>query len=159
MDAAVLPELRAAGFIHYEVSNWARPGHESRHNLVYWRNEAYLGCGAGAHAYVDGERSWNVRSIEQYVRRVTSGASATDGGETIAGTELLGETAALALRLPHEGIAFARFATRFGIDPRVQWRNELDDLTRAGVLHVGETRAVIAEGALLVNNEIAARFV
>src|SRR5688500_16041995 len=155
MDAAVLPELRAAGFTHYEVSNWARPGHESRHNLVYWRNEAYLGCGAGAHAYANGVRSWNVRSIEQYVRAVTSGSSPTEGSETLIEDERVGETAALALRLPVEGLDFERFRRRFGVDPRERWRAELGELEEAGVLEVTGERATIREGALLVNNEIA----
>src|SRR4029453_9200262 len=112
MYEAALPRLAAAGFEHYEVSNWARPGHESRHNLVYWRNEAYLGFGAGAHAYLRGERAWNVRPIEQYVRRVSTGADPGDGSETLDAAAQVGETAALALRLPREGIDFARFRRR-----------------------------------------------
>ena len=159
MYEAALPVLRAAGFTHYEVSNWARPGHESRHNLVYWRNEAYLGCGAGAHAYVGGVRSWNARAIEEYVRRVTSGTDAREGSETLADDARLGETAALALRLPVEGLDYARIRQRFGIDPREHWADELRDLTAAGVLDVTDERATIRESALLVNNEIASRFV
>ena len=159
MYEAALPVLREAGFTHYEVSNWARPGHESRHNLVYWRNEAYLGCGAGAHAYIDGVRAWNARPIQEYIRQVTSGASPTEGSETLADAALVGETAALALRLPVEGLDFARFRQRFGVDPRDRWHTELRDLSEAGVLRVTNERATIREHALLVNNEIAARFV
>jgi len=159
MYEAALPVLAAAGFVHYEVSNWAKSGHESRHNLVYWRNEAYLGCGAGAHAYVNGRRSWNVRGIEEYMRRVTSAVDPVDGHESLSPASVMGETAALALRLPIEGLDFYRFEQRFGADPRKRWREELGDLSAAGVLNVTARRATIAEGALLVNNEIASRFV
>jgi coproporphyrinogen III oxidase-like Fe-S oxidoreductase len=71
----------------------------------------------------------------------------------------VGETAALALRLPIEGLHFGRFRERFGVEPRERWRHELRELCDAGVLHVTEERATIRERALLVNNEIAARFV
>ena len=63
------------GYRHYEISNWALPGFESRHNLVYWRNEPYLGVGPGAHSYLDGVRFWNLRSPREYVRRVERAAS------------------------------------------------------------------------------------
>ncbi|HEU5318225.1 MAG TPA: radical SAM family heme chaperone HemW [Chloroflexota bacterium] len=159
MYEAALPELRGAGFRHYEVSNWARAGHESRHNLVYWRNEAYLGFGAGAHAYAGGTRSWNVRPIEHYVRRVASGADPTEGCETLDAAGQVGETAALALRLPLEGIEFARFRRRFGVEPRQRWAAELGELSAAGLVAVDAERARITERALLVSSEIAARFV
>ena len=159
MYEAALPVLRDAGFVHYEVSNWAKRGHESRHNLVYWRNEAYLGFGAGAHGYVQGVRAWNVRGIDEYVRRVGSHADPTEGSETLTAEAQMGETAAVALRLPHEGIEFARFRARFGVDPRERWDAELRELRDAGLLAVDEQRARITERALLVNSEIAARFV
>lgn len=62
--------LDEAGFVHYEVSNWARPGYESRHNLTYWRNEPYVGVGPGAHSYFGGYRFSTVRSPGEYIRRV-----------------------------------------------------------------------------------------
>ena len=65
-------ELAAAGFGHYEISNWARPGRECRHNVVYWRNEPYLGLGAGAHGLAGGTRYQVVRQPRAYVRRITN---------------------------------------------------------------------------------------
>ncbi|CAA9249620.1 MAG: Hypothetical radical SAM family enzyme in heat shock gene cluster, similarity with CPO of BS HemN-type [uncultured Chloroflexi bacterium] len=158
MYEAALPLLERAGFVHYEVSNWARPGHESRHNLVYWHNEAYLGCGAGAHSYVQGVRSWNVRPIEGYVRRVQSGAGVRAGDESLPVGEQVGETAALALRLRQEGLAFERFRSRFGIDPPARWTAQLAELSDMGLLEVDTDRARLTDKALLVNNEIASRF-
>jgi oxygen-independent coproporphyrinogen-3 oxidase len=158
MYEAALPILERAGFRHYEVSNWALPGHESRHNLVYWRNEAYAGFGAGAHSYVAGRRWWNVKPIVDYIRRVCAGDSAADGEERLGPAEQLGETAMLALRLRQEGMDFARFRQRFGLDPAVRWRTELHELGSLGLIEVNANRARLSDGALLVSNEIAARF-
>jgi oxygen-independent coproporphyrinogen-3 oxidase len=158
MYEAALPVLERAGYLHYELSNWARPGHRSRHNLVYWRNEAYLGCGAGAHSYVGGRRFWNVRPIERYIRLIATGAGAVEGEERLDPETQAGETAMLALRLRQEGIDFRRFRQRFGFDPRVRWAAQLAELARAGVLTMDEERAVLTDAGLLVSNEAALRF-
>lgn len=75
--------LAGAGYLHYEVSNFARPGAESRHNLVYWRGGAYLGLGNGAHSYAHPVRRWNVRSWDDYQGRLAAGATAEAGRETL----------------------------------------------------------------------------
>ena len=64
-----------AGLRHYEISNWAIPGRESRHNLLYWRNRPFLGVGPGAHSYLSGHRFHNIRSPREYIRRMTSGGT------------------------------------------------------------------------------------
>ncbi len=155
---AALPLLEEAGLVHYEVSNWARPGHESRHNLVYWHNEAYLGAGAGAHSYAGGRRFWNVRRIEAYIERIACGRPVEEGGEQLPAEAQLGETAILALRLRREGIDFARFRARFGIDPRERWAGELAELAGLGLLEVDAERAVLTDAGLLVSNEVGVRF-
>lgn len=158
MYEAALAPLERAGYVHYEVSNWARPGHESRHNLTYWRNEAYLGCGAGAHSYVRGRRAHNVRSIEEYVRRVESGRPLVAGEEALGVDAQLGETAVLALRLRQEGIEFARFRERFGVEPLARWGAELRELAQVGVIELRRDRARLTDAGLLVSNAIATRF-
>ena len=60
--------MESAGYRHYEISNWARDGYESRHNLTYWRNQPYLGVGPGAHSYLGSFRFHNLRSPREYVR-------------------------------------------------------------------------------------------
>ena len=157
MYEAALPRLAAAGFEHYEVSNWARPGHASRHNLVYWRNEAYLGFGAGAHSYVAGRRFWNVKPVEGYIRRRARRESVVAGSETLPPEARMGETAVLALRLRREGIDFERFGARFGVDPLRQWGAVFDELAGTGLIEVDARRAVLTDAGLLVSNEIASR--
>ena len=69
--------LRAAGYGHYEISNWARPGHECAHNLTYWRNLPYIGLGAGAHSWYAGHRFAEARPIREYIARVTAATDAS----------------------------------------------------------------------------------
>lgn len=75
--------LAAAGYAHYEVSNFAKPGHESRHNSAYWNGAAYLGLGPGAHSFLPPERSWNVRDWVAYTERLSAGVSPRDGAEVV----------------------------------------------------------------------------
>ncbi len=73
MYLAAEVQTAGAGLRHYEISNWAIPGRESRHNLLYWRNRPFLGVGPGAHSYLDGHRFHNIRSPREYIRRLTPG--------------------------------------------------------------------------------------
>src|SRR4051794_32367409 len=75
--------LDAAGLDNYEVSNWARPGHECRHNLLYWRQHDYLGFGCAAHSHRAGRRWWNVRTPERYIEAVGAGRPTEAAGETL----------------------------------------------------------------------------
>jgi oxygen-independent coproporphyrinogen-3 oxidase len=103
--------LRDAGFVHYEVSNFAKPGFESRHNQAYWNGSAYLGLGPGAHSFLPPERRWNVRDWTQYRERIDGGTLAVDGREVIeAGTAGL-EDAWLGLRT-RMGVAMEKLSGR-----------------------------------------------
>lgn len=106
--------LAAAGMRHYEVSNYAMPGCECRHNLTYWRHEEYLGFGPSAHGTWRGHRSWNVSSLGAYVEQVTAGALPVAGGEDLT-PEMLREEY-IYLRLRSEGIVRGEFRARFGGD-------------------------------------------
>ena len=75
--------LTAAGLANYEVSNWARPGHECRHNLMYWAQRDYLGFGCAAHSHRAGRRWWNVRTPERYIDAVRAGRPTEAAGETL----------------------------------------------------------------------------
>jgi len=91
--------LAGAGRPWYEISNWARPGHECRHNLLYWAQGEYLGVGCAAHGHTPaGRRWWNVRTPDRYIAAVESGASAEGGHEVLGGEDREREAAMLALR-------------------------------------------------------------
>src|SRR6266436_3819190 len=84
-------ELRAAGYHHYEISNWAKPGFESKHNLKYWRREAYLGFGAGAHSFSGTERWANVHDAAAYVSAVQGGGLPVEQQEKLTAESALEE--------------------------------------------------------------------
>lgn len=90
--------LNGAGYEHYEISNFARQGHRSRHNWDCWTGADYLGVGVSAHSYVDGERWWNTKDLDDYLRRMAAGASPRDGGERLQGDAARAEALWLALR-------------------------------------------------------------
>jgi oxygen-independent coproporphyrinogen-3 oxidase len=112
----VIDRLEAAGLTLYEISNYARPGHESRHNLVYWANDAYYGLGLGAAQYLDGVRTVNTREMSAYLKRIEAGASAIGPNERLGPEERAHETAMLMLRRTVLGIDRDDFLTRTGFD-------------------------------------------
>jgi len=99
MYEAACETLTAAGYHHYEVSNWAKAGRECRHNLGYWEGRPYLGLGAGAHSYRDGRRWWNVRPPQQYLEQVGSERIPIGGEELLTDEEAGMERLLLGLRL------------------------------------------------------------
>lgn len=105
--------LPAAGYARYEISNFARPGFESRHNLGYWQDVPYLGVGAAAHSYLDGQRYENPRGIEEYLAALRESGRARREEEPLTRATSMEEFAFLALRTAR-GIDRARFAARFG---------------------------------------------
>lgn len=118
MYAMVRRELPRNGYAMYEISNYAHPGCEARHNLTYWRGQSYLGIGAGAHSYAAhgaaGRRWWNQRLPASYIERVREQGTAQAGGEDLNAAVSAAEFAFLNLRLL-QGLELCRFTERFGI--------------------------------------------
>ena len=136
----------AAGLENYEVSNWARPGHESRHNRLYWLQRDYLGFGSAAHSHRAGHRWWNLRTPERYIAAVEAGESTEASGETLDGETRRIEGLQLALRM-REGIPADAF------DPA-----DLDELTRLDeLLVVRDGRATLTRRGRLLANAVSLR--
>jgi len=125
--------LASLGYRHYELSNFAKPGRECRHNLVYWRNQDYLGLGASAHSCLEGVRSWNHARPEDYVRAMETSADATAGRETLAGRAKVSETLMLGLRLL-EGIKLEEMEVRFGPGWKSGFETSLAEMSRQGLV-------------------------
>ena len=159
--------LASAGFGHYEISNWARPGYESEHNLAYWRNFEYLGLGAGAHGHAAGVRYSVVRQPRVYIRRLTSGelASGYPLSTAVADTTLLtpsdqmGETMMMGLRLLQEGVSEAEFATRFGQSLGDVYGAELEKLAEWGLLEQTHGRVRLTAKGMFLSNQVFHHFV
>ena len=132
-----------AGLVNYEISNWARPGHECRHNLLYWAAGEYRGFGCAAHSHTAGRRWWNVRTPERYVAAVSAGVPAEAAGEELAPPERRLEALQLAIR------------TRTGVPAgalAAEDRAALDGL----VVPDGDRLVLSVRGRLLAN-EVAVR--
>ncbi len=153
--------LAAAGYEHYEISNWARQAeadYRAQHNLIYWRNEPYLGFGAGAHSSLGGRRWWNVRAPEAYIRRLESGERVNEGEETIDETLAMGETMMLGLRLVQEGVSREGFAKRHGRDLEEVYADELQELERWGLIERSRARVRLTRRGRLLGNQVFRRF-
>jgi oxygen-independent coproporphyrinogen-3 oxidase len=150
--AAAEDVLEAAGFIHYEISSWARPGRESRHNAAYWARRPYTGIGAGAHSY-DGTaaRSWNERDLDRYLAAIESGAPAESGREELDEATRAFEAVALGLRSV-AGMSRSDFAAEFGADPIERFADAVAAAEGRDLLgHDAERLWLTATGRLLAN--------
>lgn len=142
--------LRAAGFEHYEVSNFARPGRRCRHNVTYWRNHPYLGLGNGAASHLDGVRSVNHRDVEAYCAAVAAG-DAVASRERLAPERKVRETAYLAARTS-AGLSRARFLRDAGVAPDEALGPELAALVAQGLMKVvGERWMLTGRGVALAD--------
>jgi oxygen-independent coproporphyrinogen-3 oxidase len=155
--------LEGQGYQQYEISNWARPGYQCRHNLQYWRNQPYLGFGAGAHGCANGRRISNVLRIKTYIERVSPFAYRFDPATPVSPPPLspgplfsaplsfplspatvtqsrltpfveMQETMLLGLRLTQEGVSADVFRQRFGQDLLAVFGREINELIGLGLL-------------------------
>lgn len=153
-------KLAAAGWVHYEVSNWARrPELASRHNQIYWKNGRYIGLGAGAHAYLGNTRSSNERLPARYIELVREGRLPVVFEETIDPLTEMTETMILGLRLLKEGISAEAFARRHRRALEEVYGRELRALAERGLVEWDGERVRVSPDRWLLVNEIAVWFV
>ncbi len=150
--------LTGAGYAHYEVSNFARPGFRSRHNQVYWRNEEYLGVGPGAVSYLNGRRYKRERLPARYVEKVTHCADLAVESECLTDLETLGETLMLGLRL-RDGLPLAPIRERFHVDPLARFAPQIAKLTERGLLTLENDALRLTHQGLLLANDALSEFV
>jgi putative oxygen-independent coproporphyrinogen III oxidase len=148
--------LEHAGFYRYEISNWARPGRPSRHNVLYWCAGDYLGFGAGAHAHQDGRRWWSTRLPRDFIAAVREDRSTVDGDEVLSGDQRAGEALMLGLRL-RSGISRRSFEARFGAEPLARRAATLTWLAERGLLRADGDRVQLSERGTLLANEALSR--
>lgn len=143
--------LEAAGYTHYEISNWARPGRECRHNLVYWDNEPYLGFGAAAHSSENGRRYANTNDLDEYI--AASGVAPLSLDETLDGPTRRAETVILGLR-QGGGIDLAALSRRLGVDVAAEYLARFAELAAAGLLERAGGRLRLTRRGRLLGNEV-----
>jgi oxygen-independent coproporphyrinogen-3 oxidase len=155
---AVMVGLEQAGLMQYEISNYARPGKESRHNLVYWRNEAYLGVGPAAASFISWHRSTNHAELSAYLAALESGGSATEKSEILDEAARAREALILELRL-RRGVDPEEFKARWGTDCLAS-ASALEWLFNEGLMEgTSDGRYRISRRGLPVADSILAEFV
>ncbi|MGC1416221.1 MAG: radical SAM family heme chaperone HemW [Candidatus Acidiferrum sp.] len=141
--------LEAAGYHHYEISNWAKPGSQSRHNLKYWRREAYLGFGAGAHSFSGTQRWANEHDAANYVRAIQAGRLPAEQLEPVTRANALEEELFLGLR-QLDGIDLGRIEREYG----VALRTRFSSLESAGLVERAGDVVRLAPARLSISNEV-----
>ncbi len=159
MYLGAVDALAATGYRHYEISNFARPGHESRHNLKYWRCEEYLGAGPSAHSLMGGRRFARPSELGRWETWVDSGGPIDEGDYTLreAGARAR-EALVLGLRLV-EGVDLDRFAATWSFDPRAEIAQGLREAVEAGLVRLQGPRLALTRRGLLLANEVFVRLV
>jgi oxygen-independent coproporphyrinogen-3 oxidase len=158
MYVTAMDRLEAAGYQQYEISNVARPGRRSRHNLKYWTDGEWLGFGCGAHSTLDGLRWKNVSATEEYVDRVSRGLPPGVDVNPLTEVARLGEALFMGLRL-NDGIDERDLERRYGIDVWKQYGSDLQPYVEGGLLMRQDRRMRLTRRGMLLANEVMAVFV
>jgi oxygen-independent coproporphyrinogen-3 oxidase len=152
MYRAAERSLGPAGYRHYEIANWARPGKRSLHNLGYWRDRDWLGVGAGAHSHLAGARSANPVDLREYISRVESRTLRI----VDAGADPPTEAAMLALRLD-TGLDLERFAARFGVPAATRVRTALREVEPVQLVRLSGSHVRLTPRGRLLASEVFIR--
>ena len=153
----IIAELERAGFEHYEISNFSKPGFESRHNLMYWDNAEYYGIGAGASGYVDGIRYKNHGPIRHYLQAVEAG-NARVQEEVLTLNEKMEEEMFLGLR-KKSGVSKKRFEEKFGVSFEDQYGAVVTELTEQGLLVPDKGIVRMTKQGLFLGDTVAEKFI
>jgi oxygen-independent coproporphyrinogen-3 oxidase len=156
--------LTSEGYLHYEISNFALPGNQCRHNLNYWERGDYYGAGLGAHSFINAERSHNTEDLEEYLELISENKGPVKGSESMTEEMALSEAIFLGLRKTG-GINIAAFSKRYHKNILSCYRQEIDDLQKAGLIEVSspacsyETTLKLTRKGLVLSNEVFIKFI
>lgn len=158
MYLLLMDKMKKAGYEQYEISNFAKPGYGSRHNMTYWRNEDYYGLGAGAHGYVGGERHVNIKGVNPYNEAAQKGFPRLDHIE-IDRDEAMEDFMMVGLRML-EGVSKTRFSRQFnGQQLDEVFHPQIQKLLSNNLLEPTEDGYRLSEKGLLFGNDVFAEFV
>jgi len=153
MDALTLEKTQDAGYARYEVSNYARPGCECRHNIVYWECLPYLGVGLNAHSDMDGKRFYNPEGWEDYLSMSQSGdVSRMQEGENSRESRMF-ERMMMGLRMIR-GVDCRRFQADFGMTVQAAWPHTMKEMTRGGLIEEYNERIRLTQRGMQVMNGV-----
>ncbi|HEL0007131.1 TPA: oxygen-independent coproporphyrinogen III oxidase [Streptococcus equi subsp. zooepidemicus] len=153
----IISEMESSGFEHYEISNFTKPGFESRHNLMYWNNDEYFGCGAGASGYLDGIRYRNRVPIQHYLKAVADG-NARLSEEVLTKEEMMEEELFLGLR-KKSGVSVSRFQEKFGLSFESRYGPVVRELQAQGLLVKDKDFVRMTKKGLFLGDSVAEKFI
>ena len=158
MYYALVDEADKQGFAHYEISNWARPGFASRHNLKYWTGAPYWAFGVSAAGY-DGQTRWtNTRNINEYLQRIESGKSPISERIDLTADDQQSEAIFLQLRL-QGGVNLLSHQHQFGVDVKARYQDEIARLREAELIEFENDSMRISRAGKVLANEVFQAFV
>ncbi|XJZ26282.1 radical SAM family heme chaperone HemW [Bacillota bacterium Lsc_1132] len=157
MYELLMEKMALHGFQQYEISNFAKPGFESRHNLTYWNNEFYFGFGAGAHSYVDGWRRSNAGPLKKYMDFIQNGLPPIFEEHYVTKKEQMEEEMFLGLRKT-KGVSILKFRDKFKMDPLQYFQSEIVELKQKGWIEVGNGAIYLTKTGRLLGNEVFQSF-
>ena len=158
MYVTAMERLENAGYEQYEISNVAKPGHRSRHNLKYWTDGEWLGFGCGAHTTKAGVRAKNVAGTDDYIARIGTGESAVIEARRMSPEQRLGDALFTGLRLT-DGVNLDAIRDRYGVDVWQRHSLDLADFIEAGLLRHEAARLWLTRRGMLLAHEVMAVFV
>ncbi|MFB0846760.1 radical SAM family heme chaperone HemW [Paenibacillus oleatilyticus] len=156
MFLLIMERLRSAGYGQYEISNFARPGYESRHNAMYWRNQSYYGLGAGAHGYVHGQRHVNIKGVQPYIDATRNGLPLLDKS-AVEVHEAMEDFMMVGLRMLG-GVRKADFNGQFGMELDDVFGHVLRRQCSLGLLEASAGGYKLTERGVLLGNEVFGEF-
>ena len=157
MYETTIQVLEDAGYSQYEISNFSKPGMESQHNINYWNNGEYLGVGAGASSYLNGERSKNINLPSIYIRKIETKASAVDTRERLEPLQAMGETLMLGLRLL-KGVSIDVFENRFQVSFQKVYGKVVESLLNQELITLNENRIALSRKGLFLADSVILKF-
>ncbi|WP_342436846.1 radical SAM family heme chaperone HemW [Paenibacillus sp. FSL L8-0436] len=157
MYLLLMSTMEAAGYTQYEISNFAKPGMESRHNITYWRNEDYYGLGAGAHGYVKRQRHMNIKGVNPYIEASRSGLPRLDSFP-ISEQEAMEDFMMVGLRM-REGVSDRAFKAQFGKSLETVFADSLHKMLHAGLLEQDGDVYRLSKQGILFGNDVFGEFV
>ncbi|WP_092493224.1 radical SAM family heme chaperone HemW [Virgibacillus salinus] len=149
--------MHQEGVNHYEISNFAKTGYESQHNLTYWNNEYYYGFGAGAHGYLAGKRTGNIRPLPAYVKEAMKTGKPILNTEEISIKEMVEEEMFLGLRKT-KGINKNHFHKKFGFSYETIYKHAVSSLIQKGWLAENASNIYLTDQGMLFGNEVFEQF-
>ncbi len=153
MYHSVIEYLKEKGYEHYEISNFARPGFQCKHNMVYWHNKQYIGLGAGSHSCFNKKRFSNINGIEEYIGSVKGGKIPSENKIALSTRDEISETMFLGLRMT-EGISVEEFTERFAVSPFEIYDKQIRKFSAQGLLEYDEANIRLTQKGIDISNVV-----